>query len=180
MKIALLLLLVVLILLSMVYIAWQKLPAPPVPDVPQTSDRTYATWDTMEYDKCVAAWLIVRFIDKDAKFIFYPQNSEIAESTTFDVPGAAWSRKHRKCTSDCILESLELDDPAVDKIVSMAHNIELNFWQLERFPDAQKSFAEVMAIFEMTPDPMECFLKTRAYFDTLYERLSNSSSASGP
>ncbi|MCK5472899.1 MAG: chromate resistance protein, partial [Planctomycetes bacterium] len=98
----------------------------------------YITWDTMEFDKCVAAWLIVRFIDKDAQFKFIPVGSEPVDGIPFDIPGAAWSRKHRKCTSQCILESIDDTDIAVEAIVSMAGKVELNFWQLYRWPKAQK------------------------------------------
>lgn len=134
-------------------------------------DHIYATWDTMEYDKCVAAWLIVRFIDKDARFVFYPQSTEITEGIVFDVPGAEWSRKHRKCTSQCILETIENPDLAMERIVDMAGKIELNRWQLDSWPHAQKSFYEVQKITDSTEEPGQCFEKTRPYFDRLYDRL---------
>ena len=135
---------------------------------PEPTEHIYATWDTMELDKCVAAWLIVRFIDKDAKFVFYPQGAEIKDGIVFDVPGAAWSRKHRKCTSDCILESLDINDLAVEKIVAVAHQTELNYWRLDQFPIARKCFDEVQEIFDNTPDPVRCLEKTLKYLNNLY------------
>jgi hypothetical protein len=132
----------------------------------------YASWETMEFDKCVAAWLITRLIDKDAEFVFYSQGTEITEGTVFDVPGAEWSRKHRKCTSQCVLETLDNTDSAVEEIVSMASKAELNFWQLDRWPVAQKCFYEVKEIMDQTPDPAKCLEKTGIYFDKLYSKLS--------
>lgn len=134
-----------------------------------SAGHVYASWDIMEFDKCVAAWLITRFIDKNAQFIFYPQGTEIKEGIVFDVPGAEWSRKHRKCTSQCVLESIKNPDPAVQKIVSFAGKTELNFWQLDRWPEAQKRFYEVKEIMDNTPNPAECFRKTNIYFDALYD-----------
>ena len=131
----------------------------------------FATWDTMEFDKCVAAWLIVRFVDQEAKFVLHPKDTIINEGVVFDVPGAAWSRQHRKCTSDCILETFEIDDPVVKQIVNIAHNVELNFWQLDRFPEAQKCFDDIRQITESTSDRLQCFEKTRKYFDELYTVL---------
>ena len=61
-----------------------------------SAEHIYASWNTTEFDKCVAAWLIIKFIDKDAKFVLYPQGTEITEGLVFDIPGAEWSRKHRK------------------------------------------------------------------------------------
>ena len=37
------------------------------------ADHTYWTWDTMEFDKCAAAWMIRRFADKEAVFQFHSQ-----------------------------------------------------------------------------------------------------------
>jgi len=134
-------------------------------------EHIYATWDTMEFDKCVAAWLILRFIDNDAKFIFYPQGTEIKQGILFDVPGADWSRKHLQCTSQCILASMQNSDSAIEEIVSIASKTELNFWQLDRWPQAQKCFYEVKEIMDQNPDPLKCFEKTFLYFDNLYSNL---------
>jgi len=150
-----------------------KGPADSVSQQNQTTpiQHLYVSWDTMEFDKCVSAWLIVRFIDKDAKFVFYPQGTEITEGTVFDVPGAQWSRKHRKCTSQCILEEIDVNDPAVRQIIDIAGKVELNFWQLDRWPLAQKCFYEVKEITDQTSDPLECFKKSRPYFDKLYKNF---------
>ncbi len=141
----------------------------------QTSseEHVYASWDTMEFDKCVAAWLIVRYIDPEAEFVLHPQNTVIDEGVVFDVPGAVWSRQHRKCTSDCILETLKIDDPIVEEIVNIAHNVELNFWQLDRFPEARECFDDILRITESTPDGLQCLKKTRKYFDELYNSLKS-------
>jgi len=134
-------------------------------------EHTYASWDIMEFDKCVAAWLILRFIDEEAKFVFYPQGTEIKEGIVFDVPGAEWSRKHRICTSQCIFKSIDRKDLALEEIVKMAGQTELNFWQLERWPETQNHFYKVKDIMDQNTDPMECYKKTNIYFDELYKSL---------
>jgi hypothetical protein len=125
----------------------------------------------MEFDKCVAVWLITRFIDSDARFRFVPSGTEITEGIPFDVPGADWSRQHLKCTSMCILESIDCNDPAVEKIVDMAAKVELNFWQLDRWPEVQRQFLKIKEITEECNDISECFKKTNTYFDNLYRYL---------
>jgi hypothetical protein len=138
---------------------------------PPATEHLYVTWDTMEFDKCVSAWLIVRFIDANAQFTFVPQGTEVVKGIPFDIPGAEWSRKNRKCTSQCILESINKPDDAIRKIVSIASETELNFWQLDRWPDAQKCFYEVKEITDTATGPAECFEKTRPYFDRLYDEF---------
>jgi len=89
----------------------------------------------------------------------------------FDVAGAAWSRRDRKCTSDCIWDDLDVNDPAAQQIVQTAHHIELSAWRLDQFPQAQRADGELRHIIEQTPDPNDCIRRTLEYFDTLYAKL---------
>lgn len=141
-----------------------------------SDEHIYASWDSLEFDKGVAAWLIVRFRDPQAKFVFYPSGTDIDQGRLFDVPGAEWSRKHRQCTSDCIWESLSIQDPSAEQIVMMAHNIEINYWQLSQFPSAGKAYEDIRTIIEQSADPMEYIVKSRSYFDILYSSLQTNDS----
>jgi hypothetical protein len=132
----------------------------------------YVSWNTMEFDKCVSVWLITRFIDPNARFEFVPQGTDVTEGVAFDIPGADWSRKHRKCTSMCIAESIGLEDQVAKQIVEMAGKVELNFWQLENWPDAYECFNQVKEIMDDNPKWDDCFEKTNLYFDELYKVIS--------
>lgn len=134
-------------------------------------EHTYVTWNTMEFDKSVAAWLIVRFIDKEAKFVFHPVGSEVHKGTPFDVPQSPWKRQHKKCASDCVLESLETKDPAVEKIVEIAHQIEVDYWRYQQFPEAKKCQEDFLEIRKQYQDPAECLQKMLVYLDKLYVKL---------
>jgi hypothetical protein len=155
----------------------QESPLQPKPAENLSTGHIYVSWDTMEFDKCVAAWLITRFIDRDAQFVFVPSDTEIKKGRPFDIPGAQWSRKHRKCTSQCILESMDEPDPAIERIVTMASRTELNFWQLDRWPQTQKYFYEVKEIMDQAGDPLACIEKTNLYFDRLYSDFKANGSA---
>ncbi len=145
---------------------------------PDTAGHLYASWDTMEFDKCVAVWLITRFIDPNAQFVFYPQETVITEGIAFDIPSARWSRKHRKCTSQCIWETIAIEDSAAERIIDIAGKIELNFWQLDRWPEVQKCFYEVKEIMDKNPEHLACFEKTNSYFDRLYQSFLDNDSTS--
>ncbi len=134
-------------------------------------DHTYATTTPLEFDKCCTMWLIRRFVDPDATFKIHPQGTYLTGPRVFDVAGATWSRQHRKCTSDCIWEDVDVNDPAAQQIVQMAHQVELNAWRLDEFPQAQQAERELRQIIEQTPDPNDCVKRTLEYFDTLYAEL---------
>lgn len=165
-----LLALLALVMVLMVFIPRNSQPQSKPAQKPQ-EQHLYVTWDVMEFDKCVSAWLITRFIDANAQFMFVPQETDVVAGIPFDVPGALWSRKHQKCTSDCVLESLDINDIAVKKIVEIAHRTELNFWQLDSFEGTRKHFEDVRAIMDQYPKSVECFKNTNVYFDNLYEKL---------
>ncbi|MFC1604871.1 chromate resistance protein ChrB domain-containing protein [Planctomycetota bacterium] len=137
-------------------------------------EHTYTTLEPLEFDKCCAMWLIRRFIDSEAEFKIYPLGTYLTGPNAFDVGGAAWSRQHRKCTSDCIWEELDVNDAAAEQIVQMAHQIELNRWHLEQFPQARKCDTEFRQIIDNNPDPNECIKQSIEYFDALYEKLRES------
>jgi hypothetical protein len=169
MKKFLLLIILAGVVLAAVAASYKLHPVPEQKEATNNGRHVYATWDTMEFDKCVCAWLIARFIDKDAIFKFYPQGTEITEEIPFDVPGAKWSRKHRQCSSQCVLEEIKTKDAAMEKIVAIAGHIELNFWQLDSMPQARECHDAVRAIIDKTPDRLKCYEETGKYFDQLYD-----------
>lgn len=138
---------------------------------PEIAARVYTTWDTREVDKYVAMWLIRRFIDPHAVFKLYPQGTYLTGPRAFDVASASWSRQHRRSTSDCIWDDLDVNDPCAERIVSVAHHVELNAWHLSAFPDAQRCFDDIERIIEETPDPNDCLERAIEYFDTVYAAL---------
>ena len=133
-------------------------------------EHTYATTTPLEFDKCCAMWLIRRFIDSNAVFKVYLQGTYLTGPRIFDVGGAVWSRRHRKCTSDCIWDELDINDVAAERIVQMAHHIELNRWHLDQFPQARQADDELRQIIEQNPDPNDCIKRTLEYFDVMYAR----------
>ena len=78
-------------------------------------------WITRErpkIDRIACPWLIKRFIDKDAEFIYVPkeqvfEKAEELNAIPFDIPGAEYSHYEDECTFDYIIKKHRLDDPAL-------------------------------------------------------------------
>jgi hypothetical protein len=69
-------------------------------------------------DRVACPWLIARFIDAEAEFLFVPaeQVLEVAEregAIPFDVPGVALGHHGERCSFDAFLDQHRLDDPAL-------------------------------------------------------------------
>ncbi len=90
----------------------------------------WITRENVKVDRIACPWLIKKFIDKDAEFIFVPpskvmQEAERLGATPFDVKGVELGHHGKKCSFEAILEKYKLDgDPALvllGKIVNGAH-----------------------------------------------------------
>ena len=69
-------------------------------------------------DRIACPWLIKRFIDPEAEFLFVGRDDvlEVAEredAHSFDAPGAKYTHRDGKCSFDVLVEEFELsEDPA--------------------------------------------------------------------
>src|SRR5262245_41750592 len=81
-------------------------------------------------DRAASAWLILRFVDKDAVFEFVPTKgalefAQAKQAIPFVIPGAELSRKDGKITFDAILEKYELRDPALHKLALIVREADI-------------------------------------------------------
>ena len=87
----------------------------------------WATRAGVHVDRAACAWLIRRFIDPDAEFVFLDNPAEVpADATPFDMRGAALGHHQGKCSFETALASYGLDtDPALEEIGRIVHEADL-------------------------------------------------------
>lgn len=85
--------------------------------------RTWATRKRMWVDRMASAWLITRFIDKDAKFKWLAQPTECPKKALgFDFDGAAFTHVGSRVTFEVLLASFGLEeDAALMRIGGIVH-----------------------------------------------------------
>jgi hypothetical protein len=85
-------------------------------------------WITRErpvIDRIACPWLIARFIDKGAEFLFVPPDRVLAVAketggTPYDVPGVEFTHVGNGCSFDTFVSKYRLaDDPAIATIAAM-------------------------------------------------------------
>jgi hypothetical protein len=78
----------------------------------------WVTWEEVGVDRMACAWLIRRFIDPGAEFLFVPAGqSPLPEGAEpFDIPGVRLSHHRGHCTFHTMLRAFELTDPALQRI----------------------------------------------------------------
>ncbi len=79
-------------------------------------------WITRQHvkvDRVACPWLIRKFVDRDAEFLFVPAEKVQAEAARmgaipYDVPGAELGHHGKECSFDAIIQKYKLsDDPAL-------------------------------------------------------------------
>jgi hypothetical protein len=110
-------------------------------------------WITREHvkvDRVACPWLIRKYIDPEAEFLFVPAAdvASVAEregATPFDVGGAVLGHRDGKCSFEAIIEEYSLlqRDPALAKMAEIVHGADVSA-DLDRVPESRglKAIAE--------------------------------------
>jgi hypothetical protein len=73
----------------------------------------YYTRRDVHVDRCASAWLLRRFVDPEAEFLFVEEGGTVPGATPFDMPGAGLGHRRGRCTFEAILSRYRLRDPAL-------------------------------------------------------------------
>ncbi|CAG9268161.1 Protein ChrB [Paraburkholderia unamae] len=89
--------------------------------------RTWATRWRMWVDRVASAWLIRRFIDRDARFIWLTSPDACPpDALGFDFDGAAFTHVGERVTFEVLLASFGLDtDPALLRLGALVHALDV-------------------------------------------------------
>ncbi len=128
----------------------------------------WITRSHVHVDRVACPWLIKRFVDSEAVFLFVPKSqvetiAKAEGAIPFDVPGAELGHHDDGCSFDAILKKYELKDPALlrlAKIVNAADTDHLDRDPLAagleaiasgfsiRFPDDHKNLGQQFAVYD--------------------------------
>jgi hypothetical protein len=128
----------------------------------------WATRADCHVDRAACAWLIRRFLDPGATFVFVGDPDEIPDDATpFDIRGVELSHHDGRCSFEAFLERYELDDPVLADIARIVHEADL---EDERFdaPEA-RGLDVIVRGLSLVSDDERVLEVTAAIFDGLYE-----------
>ncbi len=95
-------------------------------------------WITREkpkIDRIACPWLIKRFVDKEAKFIYVPkeqvyEKANELNAVPYDIPGAEYSHYGNECTFDFILKKHQLNEPALHQLARIVRGADTDSFHL--------------------------------------------------
>ncbi len=127
----------------------------------------WATRRGCHVDRASCAWLIRRFIDPGAEFVFVDDPDDVPTgATAFDMPGVSLSHHEGDCTFETFLRMHGLADPALVEIGRIIHEADLAD---ERFDAPEARGLDVLIRgLSMTLDDNGVLEVTGPLFDGLY------------
>jgi len=132
----------------------------------------WLTRERIRMDRVACAWLITRFIDKDAEFVFAAGNDAAEHAARigampFVVPHAELARQGDRITFDVMLAKFNLADPALLKMADIMRAADVSALRGAQ-PESEGVRAVVHGFFLLAlPDPQALALQLPA-FDALY------------
>jgi hypothetical protein len=101
-------------------------------DAKQYREKTWLTRPRPEIDRVGSAWLISKFIDPKATFVFAPTVQAVPEAIAFDMLDAEFSHHGNCCTFETLTKRFSISDKAVAKIGEMIHDADLDDARFQR------------------------------------------------
>jgi hypothetical protein len=128
----------------------------------------WVTRPNCHVDRAACAWLIRRFIDPEAEFVFVEDPAEVPQDATpFDMRGVELGHRGGECSFEAFLRRYELDDVDLWEIARIVHEADL---EDERYdaPEAP-GLDVVMRGLSMVKEDREMLALAEPIFDGLYE-----------
>jgi hypothetical protein len=154
-----------------------------VPNQPDRSayrGRTWVTRSGIFVDRIASAWLIRRFIDRDAKFKFVSSAKYrgVHGELRFDMFEGEFTHQGDCCTFETLIEMFALRDPALHSIAEIVHDIDLKDEKFGR-DDASGVERVLKGITAANAEDDARLERGSQLFDDLYAVFSAESKASG-
>ena len=140
----------------------------------------WCTRALIHHDRVGAAWLIARFVDLEAQFLFLtPDDPAPPDAEPFGLPGVVLAAQDGETTTfDRVLARYALDDPA---LVAMARIVSDTVKYVMRDPDRSalgRRDPHVLGFLAVTEGVMldsgsdeECLARSLPLFDALHARM---------
>jgi len=141
--------------------------------------HVYSTWETLELDKCAAAWLLKRFIDKQATFKLYPVGTLEMDGTPFDTPSSEYRRSQSLSCYETVLQRHGVNDPRLAELGRLVRDIEVNYWTTTPAAPARNLNNRIQTIIQAGKPPAEALEESFVVFDEFWCEMLHVGGAAG-
>ncbi len=156
--------------------AWRDAGAPVVPAkiMPPRDALGRTVWVTRQrpkIDRIACPWLIRRFVDRDAVFLYVepaqvPLVAERFGATPFDIDGVFWSHRSDTCTFDTMVEEFGLKTEPLLRLAQIVRGADTDRHDLA--PQAAGLLAASLGLSRMYRDDLAQLEAGMALYDAFY------------
>ena len=158
------------------YEAWSKAGETLVrtDKLPPRDDKGRTVWVTRsrpKVDRIACPWLIRRFVDPNAVFLFVlpGEVTAVAErfnATPFDIDGVFWSHRGPNCTFDTMLQEFDLKSKPLAQLATIVRGADTA--RLDLAPQAAGLLAASLGYSRMYRDDLEQLQAAMGFYDAFY------------
>jgi len=131
-------------------------------------------WVTREHpkiDRIACPWLIRRFIDPNAEFVYVPAKKVLAVATEtggtpYDIDGVEFTHEGERCSFDTILRIYDVKAPALDHLATIVRGADTSRHDLA--PQCGGLFAISLGLSANFTDDHEMLKQGMVIYDALY------------
>ena len=138
---------------------------------PLPANTRWVTRERPKIDRIACPWLIRRFIDANAEFLYVPADQVLAvaereNATPYDMPGVAYSHVGDQCSFDAFIAKHDLRDPALLNLATIVRGADTDRHDLA--PQCAGLLAISLGLSARYSDDHECLAQGMAVYDALY------------
>lgn len=131
----------------------------------------WVTRERPKIDRIACPWLITRFIDQDAEFLYVPSDRVLGTAketgaVPYDIPGVKFSHVGEECSFDAFLAQYRLDDPALRRLATIVRGADTS--RLDLTPQSAGLFAISLGLGAVFEDDHEMLRHGMVIYDALY------------
>ncbi|HUP83955.1 MAG TPA: chromate resistance protein ChrB domain-containing protein [Candidatus Limnocylindria bacterium] len=132
----------------------------------------WATRPRLHIDRTACAWLIVRFIDPDAEFVFLADPADVpADATAFDMPGVQFGHHNGNSSFEVLIQHHRIVRSGLERLAQIVHEADV---EDERYdaPEAPGVNAVIRGLGEQITDDRKLIEATLPIYDALLAHLA--------
>ena len=153
------------------YAAWVAEGQPVQALAPARPVSRWVTRERPKIDRIACPWLVARFIDPQAEFLYVPSADvlRVAQETgaiPYDIPGVEMSHVGELCSFDAFLHKYKLNDPALQQLATIVRGADTSC--LELTPQSAGLYAISLGLSRNFSDDHAMLRHGMVLYDALY------------
>lgn len=151
--------------------AW-KAKEGPLDRKPAGADSRWVTRERPKIDRIACPWLIARFVDRDAEFLYVPskqvrETAQARDAIPYDVPDVHFTHAGELCSFDAFMKHYRLGgDPALERLALIVRGADTG--KLDLAAQAPGLAAVSLGLSRIFPDDHEMLKHGMVLYDALH------------